>query len=106
MPEIRVCNLKFPENFCADFSTGVCYEIDSRIEGDCCSKVGMSETSYCNKSLKNSEIPGGALMAGQMRMSLNTIYVTDNPTIRMDIDNSAILCYATHSYIRLVLCLI
>ncbi len=34
-------------------------------------------------------------MAGQMRMSLNTVYVTDNPTISMDIDNSVILCYAT-----------
>ena len=45
-------------------------------------------------------------MAGQMRMSLNTVCVTDNPTISMDIDNSVILCYATHSYIRVVLCLI
>ena len=85
MSEIRVCNLKFPENFCANFSTGVCYEIDSKIEGDCCSKVGMSEICYCNKSLKNSMISGGALMAGQMRMSRNTVYVADNPTISMDI---------------------
>ena len=45
--------------------------------------VGMSEICYCNKSLKNPEISGGALMAGQMRMSLNTVYVTDNHTVIM-----------------------
>ena len=83
MSEIRVCNPVFRKIFARIFSTGVCYEIDSKIEGDCCSKVGMSETCYCNKSLKNSKISGGALMAGQMRMSLNTVYVTDNPTISM-----------------------
>ena len=66
----------------------------------------MSETSYCNKSLKNSEIPGGALMAGQMRMSLNTVCVTDNHAISMVIDNSVILCYATCIIVVLVLCLI
>ena len=86
---------KVQKFFGADFSTGVCYEIDSKIEDYCCSKVSMSEICYCNKSLKNPTIPGGAQMAGQMRMSLNTVYVTDNPTISMDIDNSSILCYAT-----------
>ena len=106
MSETRVCNPNSQKIFARIFSTGVCYEIDSKIEGDCCSKVGMSETSYCNKSLKNSEIPGGALMAGQMRMSRNTVYVAYNPTISMVIDNSVFLCYATHSYIRLVFCLI
>ena len=64
-------------------------------------------------------ISGGALMAGQMRMSLNTLPVKAH-TIHSTIDNSVILCYATHvivihtlwisaclvSYIRLVLCLI
>ena len=81
MSETRVCNPNSQKIFGADFSTGVCYEIDSRIEGDCCSKVGMSETCYCNKSLKKLGLSGGALMAGQMRMSLNTVPVTDNPTI-------------------------
>lgn len=45
------------------------------------------------KSLKKLGLSGGAQMAGQMRMSLNTVPVTDNPTISMDIDNSLILCY-------------
>ena len=47
------------------------------------------------KSLPVLAVSGGAQMAGQMRMSLNTVYVTDNPTISMDIDNPTILCYAT-----------
>ena len=81
MSELRICNPSF-RNFGAQiFSTGVCYEIDSKIEGDCCSKVGMSEICYCNKSLKNSKLSGGAQRAGQMRMILNTVCVTDNPTI-------------------------
>ena len=57
------------------------------------------------KSLKNSNLSGGALMAGQMRMSLNTVYVTDNPTISMDIDNPTILCYATHIIVIHSLCI-
>ena len=51
------------------------------------------------KSLKKSDVSGGALMAGQMRMSLNTVCVTDNPTISMVIDNSVILCYATRTIV-------
>ena len=35
------------------------------------------------KSLGMRAVSGGALMAGQMRMSLNTVPVTDNPTIGM-----------------------
>ena len=72
------------------------------------------------KSLKRLGLSGGAQRAWQMRMSRNTVYVTDNPTISMDIDISVILCYAIRiivihslwisaylvSYIRLVLCLI
>ena len=45
-------------------------------------------------------------MAGQMRMSLNTVCVTDNHAISMVIDNSVILCYATCIIVVLVLCLI
>ena len=62
--EIRICNPVFRKIFARIFSMGVCYEIDS-------------------KKLKNSNLSGGALMAGQMRMSLNTVPVTDNPTISM-----------------------
>ena len=45
----------------------------------------------CQKSVavtekfENSAVSGGALMAGQMRMSLNTVCVTDNPTIHSTI---------------------
>ena len=64
MSEIRLCNPNSQKIFGADFSTGVCYEIDS-------------------KSLPVLAVSGGALMAGQMRMSRNTVPVTDNPTISM-----------------------
>ena len=64
--KIRVCNPVFRKILARRFSTGFCYEIDS-------------------KSLPVLAVSGGALMAGQMRMSLNTVPVTDNPTISMAI---------------------